>query len=72
MDLSNPNDTILATDDSQPLDGDMGAHTHAYTSDPSPAHTHTVNVSSATAVSATEAHENMPPFYALAFIICTG
>lgn len=50
------------------------AHTHttATSANPSANHTHTLTVAASAAVAATAAHENMPPFYALAFIICTG
>jgi len=50
------------------------AHTHAqvWSAIPNANHTHTLTINASGAVAATQDHENMPPFYALAFIICKG
>ena len=50
------------------------AHSHPdnWSDIPTANHQHYLYIAASANVAATQAHENMPPFYALAFIICKG
>lgn len=49
--------------------GASADHTHAFTTDVTGAHSHNLSVDSSIAAAANNSHQNMPPFYALVYII---
>lgn len=66
-------DVILTTTSTSAINANYGGHTHSFSSGGISAnHVHGVTVNNSTALNATTAHENLPPYYALAFIVCTG
>lgn len=66
-------DVILITNGSTTINALYGAHNHSFSSSGiSNLHGHGITVDANGAANASAPHENMPPYYALAFIICTG